>query len=685
MTTAPRPLPRPSAPREAAADAPALGIEPTRRVGVAPAGIGFVAVATGWGVARPAEDLRFEWSFGDADAPGFAHVDRIAAIWGGDANRAFGDRAAHVFAPSRAAFAAAGTPGRPAGSLRYTVRCTATDGTRAVTAEIAVAIENPDRVFPGERTVLVAPDGDFSGAPGDPFGRGYARARSVDGARTGDRRILFRRGTRFELSDHLSFDGVRAAAQLGAWGAGARPVLSGAVPSRKNRLIRIAKSSAQAEMAIWGIEGLSTWDPTTETAAGGVFPWGALTVTGGVQGHVTVHGCRFAGCSNTIHHPSAAARTVISDTEITDWRDYGMLAGKQNVLAIVGSRVEQNADAMGGGAVPQFIRGGSNRQNDHGPLRVGSAPAGSWTLISQTQLRSVNGWSAGNAGRGVPNRPSHQPCLRWNTRGAPDGVLRLDRVVAEGGNAALNMTTFRNRRPEKLCDIVLDKIVTIGTGNNGGSAWGCDFTGLICRNFLIVVPPTGSGRWELVPPERLMSFGGGRKAAYDPPSLEGTVEVYSGTVLDWSRTPKTLLRDNMPEGARPREVILSNVLHHAPFYPAAPRDLSEALEFAGLFGPSYRGLKWQNRHKDAGPVFLEPNGTPTGEPNSLRDVPDSPVADPAFATLARLADGTPTVALPFPAPGAPAARTGPGERAALDDLLGRLRGPMPHAGALEPR
>jgi hypothetical protein len=66
--------------------------------------------------------------------------------------------------------------------------------------------------------------------------------------------------------------------------------------------------------------------------------------------------------------------------------------------------------------------------------------------------------------------------------------------------------------------------------------------------------------------------------------------------------------------------------------------------------------------------------------------PDSPVLDPAYAALAELPDGTPTVALPFPVSmDALAAMLGADEKVALDDLLGRLRGPMPHAGALEPR
>jgi hypothetical protein len=655
---------------------PRLMLHASRRAAVAPAGVAFTAEAVGWGVENPSQDLRFDWDFGDATAE-FARVPRIAAVWGTSANRAYGDRAAHVFHPSAEEFGAAA-------AARYTVRCTATDGARAVTATVQVEIANPDLVFAGDRTLLVASDGDFSEAPAPTFGAPFARARSFEDG-TGNRRVLFKRGQRFELSRTIHFSGMGGgAAQLGAWGTGAAPVLSGMAPVKRDRLLRCVNSRAEDEMAIWGLTCESSWDAATETARNGVFPWNGLHIGGGVRGHLTLHGCRFDGCSNTIHSRSKSIRLVIADTEVTNWRDYGMLAGHQGILAVIGSRFEQRADAMGGGAVPQFIRGGANMQNDHGPLRVGSAPAGSWTLIAQSQLRSVNGWSRGNAGPDMPNGPSHQPCLRWNTGGAPDGTLRIDRVVAEGGNPAINNSTFRKKEPDKRCDIILDKLITIGTSNNGGQAWSTAFTGAVCRNFLVIVPPTAGGAWELLPPEGLMGYGGGRKSVYSDHALEGRVHVYSGTVLDWTRIGKRVLGGRLPEGAELRDLILSNVLHHAPFYPEEPQDLGAALKLAALFPPSYQGLKWQNRFKEAGPTLLNKKGEDTGRKNKLLGVPDSPEVDPSYASLAVLPDGTPTVALPFPEPGALPAAVGPDERVALDDLLGRLRGPTPHAGALEP-
>ncbi|UWQ23174.1 hypothetical protein [Jannaschia sp. W003] len=656
-------------------EAPSLALDASRRAGVAPSGITFTVAASGWGVEDPSRDLRFEWDFGDPGSV-FAGLDRVETIWGASANRAFGDRAAHVFHPSATDFAGAA-------ALRYTVRCTATDGSRAVAAEMQVEIANPDLVFAGDRTLLVAPDGDFSGAPVPVTPQPFARARDFQG-RTGNRRILFKRGHSYELEGTIVFGRAKSAAQVGAWGDGPAPVLEGLRQVRTDRILRCTKTGSQDEIAIWGLACKSTWDATTETAGGDVHPWGGLSLGGSVRGHVTVQSCRFGGFGNTISTRGSALHLVISDTEVSNWRDYGMLAGSQNVLALVGCRFEQNPEAMGGGAVPLAIRGSDNLQNDHGPLRVGTAPEGSWTLVAQTQLRSMNGWSAGNAGRGVPNRPSHQACLRWNTSGASGGTLRIDRVVAEGGNPGINTSTSKRKNTDRRCDILIDKIVTIGTSNNGGSAWKTAFTGAVCRNFLVIVPPTAGGQFELRPPKALMGYGG-KRAAYSDDALEGHVHVYSGTVLDWTNVDKAILRGGMPDGVELRDVILSNVLHHAPFYAESPRDLGEALDFAALFPPSYRGLKWQNRHKDT-ETFVTPGGEDTGRENNLRGVPDSPVLDAAFASLAELPDGRPTVALPFPAsPNVLEAALQPGEKVALDDLLGRLRGPMPHAGALEPR
>jgi hypothetical protein len=445
------------------------------------------------------------------------------------------------------------------------------------------------------------------------------------------------------------------------------------------------KLNPEAELALWGLDFESTWDATTETAAGGVFPWGCVDLEGATNGHVTVQGCRMSGFSNTFKNRSGDVRIVVSGTEITNWRDYGLHFGNQKVLAIVGSRVEQHVDAMGGGAVPQSIRGGANLQNDHGPIRVGRIPEGSWTLLSQAQLRSFNGWSAGNAGRGVPNGPSHQACLRWNTDDRPGGTLRFDRVVAEGGNPAVNNGRGTRGSPDdKRADIILDKLITIGTSNNGGTIWRTVFTGAVCRNFLAIVPPTASGRWELLPPENLISVGSS-KASYSDDALAGRLRVYSGTVLDWTEVDKGLLSGSLTEEVDPDAVIVSNVLHHAPFYAEDPRDLGPALTFAALFPPSYKGMRWQNRHKGTGETFVLADGTDTGKRNSRNNRQDSPTLDTDHASLAEMPDGTPTVALPFPDAGRLPATLGPGEKVALDDLLGRLRGPLPHAGALEPR
>jgi hypothetical protein len=560
------------------------------------------------------------------------------------------------------------------------VRCTATDGVRAVTAEIRISVENPDHAFAGSRTVLVAPDGDVSEAPASPFGGAYEVVRAVEGRIRG-RRLLFQRGHRHVLTRNLSLRGEGRDQQVGAWGRGAPPVLSCLAATGRTNVLRLNRMEPDETATIWGLDLESSWDAATETARGGTFPWDGMVLGASAHGHVTVQDCRFSGFDTTLQAGSTAARIVVSGTTIENWRNFGFF-GSQGVLAFVGCRLEQDVDAMGGGAVPRRIRGAENLQNDHGPIRVSGASPGTWMVLSQTQMRSVNGWSPGNAaGRRGP-RPSHQACLRWNTASRPDGVLRIDRVVAEGGNPAINVNTFRRDVAERRCDAIVDKLITVGTSNNRGGAWATGFMGAVCRNFVIVVPPTAGGVWELAPRSSLMSYGGGR--GYDARSLEGRIHVYSGTVLDWSGIDKALLRDRMPEGQAPRSLIVSNLLHHAPFYAEAPRDLGAALRLAAIFEPSYRGLKWQNRYK-TGETFVLPGGRVTDRPNTLQGVPDSPVLDTAHASLARLPDGTPTVALPFPVPDALPAALGPGEKVALDDLLGRLRGPMPHAGALEPR
>lgn len=374
----------------APAAGPAVAVTASRTAGTAPAGIVFEAVATGFPVARPFHDLRFEWRF--ADAGDFAALPADHPQ-GRGRDIAYGPVTSHVFR----------APGT------YGVTCTVTDGTTTLTAQRMVTVADPDTVFQGTDTLAVAPSGDFSDAPAgaaqytDP-----TAALAAAAARAGDVRVLLRRGedhrtggfgfTRFNNDNRLF---------IGAYGTGARPVI--------DRNIRLGENDAMfSEIAVHGIEIRGDYDaaafPGTLPALGE-----GITHAGNVRGHVTVFDCRLEGMGTALRQNGIEAPLVVADTEITNWQDFGMLVSDTDRLGLSGCHIHQKPDAvMNSDKTDAFPH--------HGPVRISKPVAGGAVSIRNSALFTVGGWA------GID-----QQCIRWNAGGTRGARAVIDGNLLEGG------------------------------------------------------------------------------------------------------------------------------------------------------------------------------------------------------------------------------------------------------------
>jgi hypothetical protein len=178
-------------------------IAASRPSGVAPLAVFFDATGTkAASTPQPFHDLRFDWDFNDPSS----------GVWGTTGrsrNAASGGVAGHVFE----------TPGT------FVVRLTVKDPSGAsAEAQAKVVVEDPERVFRGEKTICVSSAGDFSGAPA---GAVRFKTQSIDtlgGQIAAGKRILLRRGETWRLGQRWILN-VPGPGIIGAFGKGDPPRL----------------------------------------------------------------------------------------------------------------------------------------------------------------------------------------------------------------------------------------------------------------------------------------------------------------------------------------------------------------------------------------------------------------------------------------------------------------------------
>lgn len=372
-----------------------ISIRVIHREGVAPFGAHFEAMVAGGGVTNKFRDLHFVWDFDD---PGATYTNlEPTAVHGADANSAIGPHAAHVY----------NAPGV------FTPRVTAywreggAVNSATATAD-PVTVADPEIFFAPEDIVVCSLAGDFTGAPA-----GAEQVTTVEDAiaRVGaffgrDRmRLLFRGGETYIFDDNfLTIRNVRVAS-VGAFGPG-RPMIQGVNSGASFDGGRSIFCLDVENVSIEGVEFVGGYDPTTATLAPNAEVMTPIFVA--VVERMTVTDIRSRGAAITIYPlddmPVGALRTI-SNCDIGDWADNGILGGGHNV-ALLGNRIRQNPATLLGPDAKQF--GANPIYADHGPARIKSTEGRPWPvhIYSRNDLYARGGWSGYGASF------AHQPCLR---------------------------------------------------------------------------------------------------------------------------------------------------------------------------------------------------------------------------------------------------------------------------------
>lgn len=256
----------------------------------------------------------------------------------------------------------------------------------------------------------VAPDGIFDGVSFDKTFTDYSDALEAYRTKGQPTRLLLKRD---HIYEHKNKVDVRR------WG-GRDHFILGAFDKGHNPRVTAAKGVGTmflrgncSTVSISDIDFFGSWDSTKEQGDLVTF----FTAT--AAGNVTFDNCKFDGISITANIRSTGCNFAMNACSITNWKDYGILAGEVGDLAIMGSYIQQDRLALPGG--PK-----GTPHNHHGPVRV-SNPAGK-SYIGFNSLFSKNGWSYAGA-----NNIAHQACLRWNVQGYGGAKLTCENNVMEGG------------------------------------------------------------------------------------------------------------------------------------------------------------------------------------------------------------------------------------------------------------
>lgn len=448
-----------------------LKIEKTTQGDItSPAGIWFEATdiegfavdeSTGNGYDPSFHEITYVWTVREAPLPPYQAPQNTVTGWN-DANLSYGKKVALVF-PT------AGT---------YAIDLWAIDaqGTTA-TAQTSITVVDPSDIYPETLTICYSNDPSETWADaliGCLQVNTIAAAQNALSNASQPARLLLKRGQSTD-SFYISLNTGKMG-HLGAWGSGHRPIVR---TSKNNYTIRAFQGTPMTQITIADIDFRGEWDSTSETGIASQSPLFLRDKQIGC--FYTLHNCIFDGFASVAlsTNPETENTVLVSDTVVTNWRDYGIYIHianhTQSRFAAIGSRLSQHVNALNGGSK-------NGLHNTHGPLRYTNT---SNVYLGVLDLFSRCGWS------GLGTDTADQPCLRINNLGEPNRNLTIDRVVAEGGFRVASMGGQNGGASgtiEHAGNYVLDKVLFIATAKTIGPFTTAEFGGTTLRNVIGIVP-----------------------------------------------------------------------------------------------------------------------------------------------------------------------------------------------------
>ncbi|MCV3273819.1 PKD domain-containing protein [Roseobacter sinensis] len=550
---------------------PSIIISSTRTTGTAPAGFMFVAEVNGFGVLNPSQDLHWKWTYDD---PGSVHKrmrPEYVAVHGNDANVSYDHVGAHTFE-------------RP-GTYRVRLTCTDRDGNSVTSDPYLITVEDPDVVFAGANTIVIAPSGMQNiGPSGARYFVSPADARSAWTQSTGRYRLLLERGYSYELYQQLNRP---AELQIGPCGFGRDPLITERMPLTYG-------NGDEAGYSVWGLQFDDGYDPSNPEAGSGTQGvYNAIDI--GVQ-DLTIHDCGFSGFNVPIQ-PSDNKRWIMSSTEVTNWSNFGMFQSVSIEHAIVGCTIVQN---------PLAIRKGDGKSYahpiyaDHGPYRT-NYNRGDCAVIQSDLFSSVN-WAGDTV---------IQICMRVNAVGDEGYAMNISQCKTEGGALYIGPTAGDDGSP--WMDIKVSKhhhvtacsaMTAIAIGNalmeNCIVVCGADpFEGLAFSQYVNVRDTFNGFSTGVENTSRPFI----RKRPDKGLGSEFTVRWRNMTIIDL-RAAADIPSDFQPTRAADFQLIANDNLIHAPNGqgPVANLDLSQAFtpRYVGRLVYGENGNALQTEYSNAG-------------------------------------------------------------------------------------
>lgn len=530
-----------------------------------PAGMGqfFYADAAGMGVNDHFHDVWYKWTFDDPGAHFTRHYDDYTfwnrvydvdgtryevdgtvvyladgitrhvtpAVWddayggyrpnfgasieylGPSSNTSYRARAAKVFTE----------PGT------YTVRCEArVRGKAPLVATMQVTVTDPAAW--ADQTIILAPSGQFSGAPaGTQVTTASAALSAINSSPSGQNKRL--RIKRDHAYDWANFDPSNQLSGIlvDTWGEGDPPVLTGGK--------MIFKAPAGRWDALTGVD----WRPSGYVASNVTAGKGEGGIEKGNDNWLTISDVEVDGCSVCITTDAQNKRgLVVSNFRGTNWNKYCIFLhhghGTSGFFGIWGP---QNPDAI-------FANGEDDTSPpyavDHGFVRTESQAGPLVITLAETRTlgsrTAPNQWPAD-----IPGWSLHQPGFRIDrSNGAmqvPEAIMNRCRgVYCRALGTGLSGSGARPRRHEwDMCYLIFP--------NQGSRIVGPSVNGTVVSNTIAIIGDVAVSQ-DGAPPVIWFERGtkdGGFSGSDDPLMEQFGLEVYNSTFVDERPSAGTMTWD----------------------------------------------------------------------------------------------------------------------------------------------
>lgn len=326
-------------------------------------------------------------------------------------------------------------------------------------------------------------------------------------------RVLFRGGATIDIGGRIVC-GTTASTTFGSFGGGRATVLSPENTNNEDTWALI--SSPSAEQKFHDLNLLGGWDAVRERGVPADSP-----VWRDYARDTLFHRCKISGHDSLYTAAGAGdALFAVSDTEITNWRNFGIFGyadnGGDKYFGLSGCAIYQHVDAPQGSFDGNY--GDRILSNAHGPIRLEEAKR---VYMGVCDFFSRDGWSQALGGT------SDQPCVRHNSNGITGVFTVMDRCACEGGYQIIKMRGQDRSTQDVPGNFVFDKLLTVGTPETQFHIE-CHFGGTTIRNWLAVETDVPKNSYGLSSPMGSFGIDADEITAANQTS---PVSIYSSTFL----------------------------------------------------------------------------------------------------------------------------------------------------------